>query len=203
MSTSNFNFPNTTYLSITLPINNHLLSIIQKLDRLTSLEVSRPKNMLDGDAQSQLQVILRHASHLYSLKFRSWPEAQLVNQNSPILQNLTPIILETRPIRQINLRGHDYWFNDEACFEMIYSPLGKHCEVLFIKVKKRMNILYLINSMPNLRALTVQSLDDSWQNYSSSIEDQLVQWLKENLPSTCSIKRDLRFMHYIRIWIQL
>jgi hypothetical protein len=57
--------------------------------------------MLDGNAQSQLQVILRHGSHLYSLKFHSWLEAQLVNQNSSIVENLTPIILETRPIRQV------------------------------------------------------------------------------------------------------
>lgn len=198
-----FDFPNVTYLSITLPVNNHLLSIIRKLDRLSSLEVSRSKNMLDSDAQSQLQMILDHIPHLYSLKFSSWPETQLVNQNYSIAKKLTPIILKTQMIRRVNLRSYDCWFNDDECAQISDSSLGKYCEILFIKVQNRMNILYLINSMPRLRTLIIQSRDDNWSNYSSSSEVGYVQWLQENLPLTCSIQRDLRLGHCIRIWIQL
>jgi hypothetical protein len=197
---SNLNFPNITYLSVTLPINNHLLSIIKKLDQLSSLEVSRSKNMLDVDAQSQLQNILDHAPYLNSLKFSSWREAQ---QNSSMTVKLTPIILKTRSIQRVNLCGYDFWFNDEECAQMSHSSLGRQCEILFIKVQNRTNILYLINSMRHLRALIVQSRDDNWTNYSSSIDDPYVQWLEQNLPAMCSIKRDSRFVHCIRIWIHL
>ncbi|CAF2325843.1 unnamed protein product [Rotaria sp. Silwood2] len=205
MIVSDLNFPNTTYLSVTLPVNNHLLSIIQKLHRLTALEVSRSKTMSDVDAQLQLQNILDHASHLSSLRFNSWREGQFLNRNSSIAEKLTPIILKTRLIRQVNLRGYDWWFNDEECVQIRGSSLIKHCEVLSIKVQNRLNILYLINSLPNLRALIVQARDDnwSWSCYSPSTDDQYVQWLQQNLPSTCSIKRDFRFVHYIRIWIHL
>ncbi|CAF0740751.1 unnamed protein product [Rotaria sp. Silwood1] len=203
MIESDLNFPNSTYLSVTLPVNNHLLSVIPNLYRLTSLEVSRSKNMSDVDAQLQLQNILDHAPHLYSLKFNSWREGQFLNRNSSLIEKLTPIVLKTRSIRQVNLRGYDWWFNDEECVHIRDSSLIKYCEILSIKVQNRMNLLYLINSLPNLRALIVQSRDDnwSWSNYSSSVDDQYVQWLQQNLSSMCSIKRDSRFVHYIRIWI--
>lgn len=197
------NFPNITHLSIIFPVNNHLLSIIDKLDHLMSLEISRSKNMLDSDAQSQLQTILDHIPYLYSLKFSSWPETQLTNQNYLITRKLTPIILETKMIRQVNLRTYDCWFNDEECILFSQSSLAKFCEILFIKVQNRMNILYLINSMSKLRSLIIQSRDDNWTNYSSSTDVGNVQWLQQNLPSTCSIQRDIRFSHCIRIWIQL
>jgi hypothetical protein len=51
MTTSPFCFPNINLLTVTLPINNHLLLMIRKLDQLTSLEISRPKTMLNGEAQ--------------------------------------------------------------------------------------------------------------------------------------------------------
>jgi hypothetical protein len=54
---SNLSFPNITYLSITLPFNDQLLLIIQKLERLAALEVSRPKTISDKYAQSQLQAL--------------------------------------------------------------------------------------------------------------------------------------------------
>jgi hypothetical protein len=199
---SNLHFPNINYLSITLPFNNQLLLLIQKLERLTSLEVSRPKTISDDDAQSQLQALLDHAPYLYSLKFQSWPEVQLLNRTHSIAEKLTPIAIKTQSIRRYNLRSYDHWFNDEDCIRMSYSSLGIHCEVLVIKVKNRTNILYLINSMPNLRALIVHSQDDVDGNFPSLTDDRFVQWLKQNLPSTHSVKRDLRLMKYIRIWIQ-
>jgi len=144
------------------------------------------KELSDVDAQLQLPNTLDHGLHLHSLKFTSWAEVQLLNQNSPEAKKLTTTVLKTRLIRQVNLRGYDCWFNDEECAKIGFSSLGKRCEVLFIKVQNQMNILYLINSMHNLRALIVQSRDDNWTNYSSSTDDQLVQWLQQNLPCMCS-----------------
>ena len=194
-------FPNITYLTIKLPVNKHLLLILRRLDQLTTLEVSRPNNISNADAQSQLQSVLDHASNLYSLKFNSWAETRSLNQQPPIDENLTPIVMKTRSIRQLNLLGYDRWFNDEECTQMSHSPMGIPCEVLFIKVKNRTSISHLINTIQNLRALIVRSEDDYWTTYSVPAEDQLVQWLHQNLSSTCLIKRDSRFIHHIRIWI--
>lgn len=198
-------FSNTTYLSITLPVSNHLILIIQKLHQLASLEVSRSKSMPDIDAQVQLQNILDNIPHLQLLKFNSWREFQFINHNSSMSERLTPMILKTRPISHVNLRGYDWWFNDEECIRICDSSLIKQCEVLHIKVQNRLNILHLINSLHNLRALNVQSRDDNWgwNNYSIPTDDSYVQWLQQNLPFMCSVKRDFRFVHCIRIWIQL
>ncbi|CAF3262188.1 unnamed protein product [Rotaria socialis] len=202
---SNLHFSNVTQLSITLPANNNLLFIMKKLDRLNTLEVSRSKSMSNVDAQLQLQNILDLAPYICSLRFNSWREGQFQNQDSLRTGRLTPIVLKTRLIRQVNLRGYDWWFNDEECVLIRDSSLMKSCEVLFIKVQNRMNLLYLINSLNNLRALIVQSRDDNWtwNDYSSSTDDSYVQWLQQNLPSKCSVKRDSRFVHCIRIWIRL
>jgi hypothetical protein len=80
------------------------------------------------------------------------------------------------------------------------SSLATHCEVLFIKVQNRGNIRYLINSLPHLRSLILQSRDDNW-NYASSTNDHSIQWLQHNLPPTCSVQRDSRFIHHLRIWV--
>jgi hypothetical protein len=54
MIVSNLNFPRINRLSIKFPVNTHLWSIIEKLDCLTSLEISRSNT----DAQSQLQALI-------------------------------------------------------------------------------------------------------------------------------------------------
>ena len=196
-------FSNINHLSIKLPVNDHLLSIIQKIERLNFLEVSRSNNISDENAQSQLQALLDYSSHVHSLKFKSWSETQLRNRQSSIREKLTPIVIKTRSIRQLNLLGYDRWFSEEECIELSRSFLGMNCEVLFIKVKSRISILNLIKAMSHLRALIVRSKDDNWKNYSLSVEDELVHWLQQNLSSMCSVKRDFRFAHHLRIWIHL
>jgi hypothetical protein len=77
---SDLNFPNVNHLSIELPVDNHLLSIVRRCSRLTSLEVSRPNNMSNTDTQSQLQTLLTFAPHIDSLKFNSWSETEYHNE---------------------------------------------------------------------------------------------------------------------------
>ncbi|CAF1265183.1 unnamed protein product [Adineta steineri] len=196
---SNFQFLNINNLTINLPINDHLLLIVRKLNRLNLLEISRPNNISDDDAQTQLQDLLDHIPHLYSLNFKSWSETKVQNQQLIGLQKLTPIIIKTQFIQQINLLGYDHWFNDDECIHLSQSSIGIHCKMLYIKVKKQTYITDLIKKMPNLRVLIIRSQDDIWSNYSSV--DLLVQWLKQNLSPMCSIKRDSRYIHHIRIWI--
>jgi hypothetical protein len=96
-------------------------------------------------------------------------------------------------------------FNDEQCDDLMRSPLGIQCEVLFITVKDRINIVQLINGMKNLRVLNVRSQDDKWKREDEELakEDELVEILKNNLSKTCIITRgntcDIR---YIQLWIR-
>ena len=189
-----FKLPNVTHLSVTLPINNQFLGFLNQFQKLFSLEISKPKTMSNEDAQTQLQTILDQTSFIYSLKFQSWPSL-----NQPFI----PFNLQSSSIRRFNLRGYDYSFTEEDLILRNQSMFQIYCEILIIKVKNRFNVLYLINSLPNLRSLIVRTDDDNGRGYGSSTDDPFIQWFKDNLPSTCSIQRDLRYIQYIRIWIHL
>ncbi|CAF5127807.1 unnamed protein product, partial [Rotaria sp. Silwood1] len=78
----------------------------------------------------------------------------------------------------------------EECFNLSRSPLTFQCEVLFIQVRNRQSIINLVKNMINLRALHIQC------------EDDLVQWLKNHLPSTCLIIRNSDSISQIQMWIQ-
>ena len=192
--TTNFQFSNVTHLNVTLPFNQNLILLTEKLLQLTSLDVSKPKNMSSHHSFDQLQKLIDSTNCLESLKFSSWSESDM----------LTPIALRTREISRVHLRGYDHYFTDEDCFRLSQSSLGKSCRILFIKVQTRSNIIELINSLPNLQSLICQSKDDYWQFNITAMKDPFIQWLNENLNKhNCSIKRDLRYKHSIRIWIDI
>ncbi len=56
--------------------------------------------------------------------------------------------------------------------------------------------------MVNLRALNVQCEDDKWNEQLSTEEDELIDWLREYFPCTCTINRDILFDTDIRKWIR-
>jgi hypothetical protein len=99
------------------------------------------------------------------------------------------------------------YFDDEQCVQLSRSPLGIQCKTLSIRVKNRRNIVDLVNNMPNLQALLVRSEDDIWANENNqdpipSIQGELVYWLRDCLPSSCMITRDIRDIYSIRLWIR-
>ncbi|UJR17201.1 hypothetical protein I4U23_004096 [Adineta vaga] len=178
------------------PYNEYLIPVVKEFRRLHSLEISRRHNTLDADVQSQLQLLLDHTTDLYSLKFDSWSEIK----QSTTSEKLTPMIIKSQSIRQLNLLGFCHCFTHEECLDFSRSSIAIHCEVLCIRVEQRKSILYLINTMDTLRALVVRSVDDSWTCFQKD-ENELDRWLKQNLSSECSIQRDSRSMRLIRIWI--
>ncbi|CAF1382903.1 unnamed protein product [Rotaria sp. Silwood1] len=99
-------------------------------------------------------------------------------------------------------------------FSLNYSPLGVQCEVLFINVKNRESIMILVKNMINLRTLHIKCEDDKYSKHLSLTEnvdeshnantlnkDDLVQWLKDSLASTCLIVTNPDFANSISIWI--
>jgi hypothetical protein len=94
--------------------------------------------------------------------------------------------------------------SDVECDLLINSPLGLQCEFLEAHVKCRSSIFDLIAKMPNLRSITFRCEDDAWDIWnSSSTDDELIIWLRNHLPTRCSISRDPKRMWYIQIWIDV
>jgi hypothetical protein len=167
---SQVRFSNLRSLSLSLPFNDQFLSVVSKLDQLVSLYVS--VDDYSNNIQSQLQFLLDRATRLRSLSFGSWlsssPQVSTIENTSVA-------------VRRLDLQGyidgsHRRCYNDQQCVILSRSPLGVQCETLLIKVENRTNVLDLVNTMTNLRALNVQCEDDRW-NYEhnpSSIEDELI-----------------------------
>ena len=98
---------------------------------------------------------------------------------------------------------YSWYFNKEQCISLANSSLGQQCQNLVIDIKNRTNILDLINNMSNLQSLTFQCKDDKWNNRKMLvINDELLQWLHEHLPSTCSIMRQTNQTSIIQLWIR-
>ncbi|CAF2476191.1 unnamed protein product [Rotaria sp. Silwood2] len=196
------NFHNINHLSIKLPACLHILLLIERCHRLTSLEISRSENMSNEDTQLEIQTLLDRTHYLHSFKFNSYSKFDYFYENEPSMnEKVIPIVMRSPPIRRVNLLGCDTWFTGEQLIQLSRSPLMTHCQTLLIKVKKRKTIRTIINIMPNLRALVVRCQQDHFKFYYSSTQDSLLHWLKGNLSSMCFIKRNLRFIHQIQIWI--
>jgi hypothetical protein len=198
---SNARFPYIKYLSLLLPFHKEFFSIVSTLDQLTSLYVSVDKKKNLDNIQSQLQMVLDRAPRLYLLGFIYWRRSD---------SQLTPTEITSASVRELDLQGFNYdndWrcFDEEQCSQLSRSPLGLQCETLLITVKYRRNIIQLVTNMPNLRALNVQCQDDTWpdkKHFGAAIRDIVVEWLHEQLPTTCTITRDSYLIHDIRIWIR-
>ncbi|CAF3665333.1 unnamed protein product [Rotaria sordida] len=96
------------------------------------------------------------------------------------------------------------YFNSTECIMLANSSLGFQCEVLMIDIENRTNILEFINTMPKLRTLSIRCKNDKMNSYElSEANEDLIEWLREHLPSTraYSINRSLYNISHINIWI--
>ncbi|CAF3937713.1 unnamed protein product [Rotaria sp. Silwood1] len=190
------------YLAIKFPLNNQFWSNVPNFNRLKTLTVvSHTDNF-----QSNIQALLDRASNLYSLK---------IYQNASLPLQTSLFQYRNTSVRQFNLNECYYHFNDEECIRLCHSPLGIQCEILYIKIKNRESIIYLVQNMMNLLSLHVQCEDEKYyhrltltnnDNDKYGIrkignEDELVQWLKDCLPSMRSVSRDVNFFNEIIICI--
>jgi hypothetical protein len=159
---------NIEILSLQLPFDHRFLSIIPKFENLFNLTVSIPTE----DYQSQLQALLDNAPHLYSLTFQS-----------SATSILPPYQYTSASLRRLDLHWFDksrcehFSYDSKQCMELIRSPLGIQCRILFIKVEEPQSIVDLLNSMINLRTLHVFYEHDKRSN-----EYDLVEMLQDFLP---------------------
>jgi hypothetical protein len=180
---SRIRFHNLNFLALAFPFNEQFFSNVPILDRLTCLWVDIDKGANFADIQSQLQLVLDRAPRLYALNFTYCVQSNF---------RLPPMEITSVSVRRLVLRCADdnalwYYFDEEECAQLIRSSLGMQCETLWITVQNRRNILQLVNNMPNLRVLNVTCNDD---NSVSSTDDELVEWLRLQLPLAYAIMRD-------------
>ncbi|CAF1196866.1 unnamed protein product [Didymodactylos carnosus] len=184
-------FPSIRHLEIRLPLDDCFSLLFPSLNRLTSLNV----DYFNDVSYSQLQMLIDQAPFLYSLKLD--PRQRL---HSQLFQ------LTSKSIRRLDIKfnpsAYSYKFSAEDCMNLINSPLGFQCEVLYIDVSSRNGALDLIYKMPNLRLLVFKSEDDQFFKNSSFLptNDELAQWLRDHLPSSYTTFRDPRSFE-TRVWI--
>jgi hypothetical protein len=187
-------FPNLDHLEISFPFDDTLWTIIPKLDRLKSLEIiSNVRSDENNQSINHLRLLLHRAMHLYSLTI-----------DYLILSQLVTVEIINPSLHRLDLLANDGHFYGLECIALIQGLLADQCEVLLINIENRLIVLDLIEKLINLRALTFQCQDDQWGDSAGSfvIEDELIQWLKNRLPSNCSIVRDEIELSVIRLWIR-
>lgn len=198
---SRVRFSNIQSLTLSLPFNAQFFCVISKLNQLKSLSVSINNHKKVDNIMCQLQMVLNSAPYLNSLSVGAWSSSGL---QVSMLKNAT------KSIRKLNLQGYAYgknwfYFDDEQCHQLSASSIGFQCETLLIRVKNRRNILDIVNGMHNLRALNVRCEDDlrTYQtNILPSTEDEYLEWLRLQLPSSIIITRETHNIHTIRLWIR-
>ena len=194
-------FCNVPHLSVVLPSpidrNQGPLSVLY---RLQSLSV-----FISGDStevRSQLQQFLDRAPHLYALK---------ISCGKLTSATMVPLQLNSYSVRSLDLQDYTQhegwrWFNEQQCAVLSASPLGARCEMLRINVENTMDVVNLVYSMPNLRAMNVQIKNDPYRpqlDYSPKVdEDGLLDLLRGFFDSSCTIIRREEDPSQIQLWIR-
>ena len=106
-------------------------------------------------------------------------------------------------MHQFNLHENNHCLDKEKCITLSHSPLCIYCEVLTIMVKNRETIIELIQNMLNLRTLIINCADDMYNQKSALTlnSNDVLQWLKDHLPSAYSTVRNSENDNTLNIWI--
>ncbi|CAF0925038.1 unnamed protein product [Rotaria sp. Silwood1] len=188
-------FLNISHLEIILPFNEKFLFNIPSLNHLISLDVTL---LPEDSVYNQLQLLLNRAPYLHLLRFSHVSDLEIILfkfQNTSI-RRLDFFTKESML--------YSWYFNQEQCIALANSSLGRQCQTLVIDIKDRTYVNDLINNMSNLQSLIFHCKDDKWNHKtsSSSTNDELIQWLHEHLPSTCSISRNINKTSILQVWIR-
>ena len=187
-------FPNIRQMEIIFPFSdyfNHLGHLL--FQQLTSLTV-----MLNNQlSYHQLQTFLCRTPQLYSVKFLSFGGSidGFFQLTSSSIRRLDLLIAQSR---------HELIFRDDNRLNLINSPLGRQCEVLLIELENANDILELVEKMSHLRVLICRLKNDikTFNHWRFSLKSyRLIQWLKDHLPSNCSITVNSDQRPQISLWI--
>lgn len=157
---------------------NIFFSIVPKLERLISLDVLLSDDHHNENYQFQLETLLKRAFHINILRLRHWSSILSMKQKL----NLS--------LSQLDLMSCDKWYNHDECIRLNQLLSDIKCNLLLIDVKDRKCILEFVHQMNHLQTLIIRCQDDMSNYQSISNTDELLQWLRQNLPSLWIITRD-------------
>ncbi|CAF3248120.1 unnamed protein product [Rotaria sp. Silwood2] len=94
------------------------------------------------------------------------------------------------------------YFNGVECAALTSSPLGRECEILVIHIEFQASVVYLVNTMTNLRAITIYFKYDENENLPLA-KAELNECIQNYLPTRCSISNYMHHGNYARLqlWI--
>ncbi|CAF3603081.1 unnamed protein product [Rotaria sp. Silwood1] len=190
LTLSHIQFNKIRELCVYLPIDEYFWSIIPKLERLILLDVL--SNGENENYDIQLQTLLDRAPHVSILRLRNW---------SSTISKILPIRKTNLSLLQLDLMWYK-WYDHEECAMLSQLLLDIQCNVLLIDVTNRKCILELVHTISNLRALNVRCQDDKLDSSTTLIDDELINWLQQYLPSSSTITRDYYPVRCIRLWIR-
>ena len=187
---STFQFFNLTFLGITLPINDHFWSLVPNFNQVKLLTISWTTNDYEK-SRNQLPILLNQMPRLSKLHVRQSP--------SSILEVLSA---DSKGISEyyLDLLDSKQCYNNEQCLQLINLLSVLKCKALSITVENRQCIVDIVNHSSNLQALTVLCQDDKWTFEAKSMEDELVEWLQQHLPSSYNIRRTPGYQ-IIGLWL--
>lgn len=190
---SNLQFPNIRHLEINLPLNNNLWLENANFNRLASLHMKISNRNLN---YHKLQELFDNAPHLNSLVIGidNWIpiDHDFFQLKTKSIQNIRFVNRTKLTIQYLNKKEFD---------TLISSSIVLKCKFLTLGIENREKIFDLIKTMSNLQSLIIQCDDDTlYSNIFLPENDEFMEWLCTNLPSTYSITRDSNASN-IRIWI--
>lgn len=186
---SNIQFFKIRNLSVKLPLGDHFWSTITKFDQVNFLVISLNDDI--ENSQIQLDILLSQMPHLSILTIHERP--------SLVLQLLTFQSMQMCRCL-LNLLSSNHWYDKEQCIALASLPFVTQCRALAIAVGNRSCVVDLFTKMINLQALSVLCRDDQWKPDTDPSVDELVNWLREHLASSCTIRRNSPYQ-IIGIWI--
>ncbi|CAF1055041.1 unnamed protein product [Adineta steineri] len=171
------------YITIKFPLHDQFWSAISNFNCLHAINV-----LSYNDAyQSELQNLFDRAPKFRSLR---------INQDDSLP-------LQTSLSKCINPSSHSLSFfkmnhclNEEECLLFCDSPLGMQCETCTFNVENLLCIIILVKNMINLQALHIYCQEISAEN-----RVEVIEWLKDYLPSTCFCYERSSSTNGIRIWM--
>ncbi|CAF1351080.1 unnamed protein product [Adineta ricciae] len=179
LTASNIHASNIEYLTIQFPSYDQFWLTVPTFNRLRALAILSLADIY----HSTIQTLLDHAPNLHILN---------LYHTAPLPLQKALFHYRHRSIRELNFKAYNYYFNDNECVQLCHSSLGIQCTTLHIKVMNRESIVYLVKNMVSLLSLHVQCEDEKHycQSTSANNNDELIQWLKNSLPSIRSIARN-------------
>ncbi|CAF0744033.1 unnamed protein product [Adineta ricciae] len=174
-------FPNVENLSIQFPIHDQFWSMIPNPQKVTSLTIFGD----DKDVNItlvQIQNLIDHLPNLYSLTMAIKHVFQLVHTS----------------IRRLDLRCSDFYLDNRQCLSLSRSVLGSQCEILHIYLFNGITVFELVESMKQLRLLTIESL---YGEHLDENDDSFLSSLRSQLSPPFVIKRDDFFSNVIQMCI--